>query len=299
MTINPLSDLSITKTYTGKKAKVGGIGEYTLLVKNLGPTNNPNPITVKDNLPTGVKLLSITGKGWDCTATGECQKADGLTKDTTSKLIVKVQFTSKAYPQVSNTATVTSDTIDIDSSNNTSTTTIPVAPLINLGIHKTVANVTGKQITWNIKVTNKGPNDTTDKVVVTDNLPSSLKYVHLNNTTNWTCVTSNNKTEISCTLKKILKAGDNSTFQIITNATRTGKLTNTATVTSGGDKNTSLTSTSTTTLPNNHHKTNNKKNKRHVAKTGLTQANQNLIWIGLLGILMGGGTIYYNRKKRS
>lgn len=39
-------------------------------VVNNGPSDNPGPITVVDNLPRGNEFLSASGDGWSCSAAG-------------------------------------------------------------------------------------------------------------------------------------------------------------------------------------------------------------------------------------
>ncbi len=70
--------LSITKTHSGTFT-TGQSGTYTVMVSNAasaGPTNGT--VTVTENVPSGMTLVSMTGGGWNCSA-NTCTRSDILT----------------------------------------------------------------------------------------------------------------------------------------------------------------------------------------------------------------------------
>src|SRR5207244_1589120 len=100
---------------------------------------------------------------------------------TTVHLVVQVDPAQTS--DVSNTATVTGDQSDPDASNDSATVTTTVTPAppqtADLVLVKTVnqpAPAEGREVLYQIPLTNHGPADATG-VVVKDLLPSGLLYV--------------------------------------------------------------------------------------------------------------------------
>ena len=60
--VGPPADLAITKTHDGEFT-VGTEGTFTIGVANLGFTEDPRPLTVVDELPEGLELVSGGGHG--------------------------------------------------------------------------------------------------------------------------------------------------------------------------------------------------------------------------------------------
>ncbi len=89
------SDLTIEKTISGELIS-GNQATYTLNVTNVGPNNNPGPITVTDTLPPQLSFVSATGTGWSCSQASQvitCTKADGLNVGASSQIAVVVNVT--------------------------------------------------------------------------------------------------------------------------------------------------------------------------------------------------------------
>ena len=137
VTVPPQSTLVVTKTALGG-LQVGSKGTYVIAVTNNGPTEDPGPIVVTDVLPRGLSLVSASGTGATCDASGQtvtCTLADPLGVGQTASMTLVVSVTNGAYPEVTNTATVTTPTEQLPGSTLTASTTTPVAadPLAGTG----------------------------------------------------------------------------------------------------------------------------------------------------------------------
>ncbi len=236
MTVPAQVDLAITKTHTGDFV-VGSTAQYSLSVVNNGPTDDPGPITVNDTLPAGLSYVSATGDGWQCSATGQditCDLAAGLAVGASSDIALTVDVQPEAYPSVTNTATVSSPTEDLDPSNNTATDPAPITPLVDLSLTKSVSSADGDQVMWQIVVQNLGPNEAQGPITVTDDLPAGLSYVAASGD-GWLCAVAGHL--VTCTYQGTLAVGAQSTVELITTVTADpgSTVTNTATVTGGND----------------------------------------------------------------
>ncbi|MET3803063.1 putative repeat protein (TIGR01451 family)/fimbrial isopeptide formation D2 family protein [Nakamurella sp. UYEF19] len=198
-----LDDLSITKTLIGSLV-VGQQATYRLTVTNDGPTEAPGVVTVTDQLPTGLTAVSARGVSvvgaqapgvaaqTSCliAATISCRLPGSLAAGTTAVIDVTVQVGPSAYPNVTNSATVTAAAQDTNPSNDTSTVTTPVTPLVGLGLTKALVG-TGPDadglLSWRLTVTNSGPNASTAPLTVTDHLPQGLAYRDFNGPADWSC----------------------------------------------------------------------------------------------------------------
>jgi uncharacterized repeat protein (TIGR01451 family) len=137
VTSEPKVDLSITKTATAP-FYVGQTGSYTLRVRNgsgLNIERDDNPLVVTDVLPPGLAFVSATGSGWSCGASGQtvtCTRAPPLNPGQSAPdLTLNVAVTMPAAPSVTNTASITSSSIEDDPADNASTvTTAVIAPAL-------------------------------------------------------------------------------------------------------------------------------------------------------------------------
>ncbi|PJJ65457.1 isopeptide-forming domain-containing fimbrial protein [Compostimonas suwonensis] len=203
-------DLSIEKTLDGESLVVGRTADYVLTVTNNGPTENPGPITVSDVLPPSLELVGTdtescelvepvteptaaptptatptgtpaptetpvapgaSGGAIDCVVDGPLAAGDSFT------ITVTVNVLPGAYPSVENTATVSTESEDLDPQNDSSTITSPVTPDIRVSLTKTLATVEGDEVFWKLEVTSIGLNDAVDGFSVVDTLPASLSFV--------------------------------------------------------------------------------------------------------------------------
>ena len=241
--VTTLADLAITKTHVGH-GTIGGNTVFTLTVTNNGPSAADN-IVVTDTLPAGLTFVSSTALDGapfgDCTAVPGANNTSVVTCPFTGMLapqgVVQVQVTvavgSGAYPQVINTATVTSTTPDPVIDNNTTTDPLIVDPVADLAIVKAHVGsdtfVVGETRAYTLTVTNNGPTEDPGAVTVTDTLPTGLSYVSATGT-GWSCAGSGQV--VTCTWAGAYAAGATSqiTLNVTVLPTAVGGLTNTATV---------------------------------------------------------------------
>ena len=237
VTVPPQVDLEVVKDLVGDRLKVGEQSVYTLTVTNHGPTADPGPVTVTDVLPEGLAFVSADGDDWMCTeddGTVTCLDANGLDVDETTVIELTVDVLPAAYPSIENTAQVESPAEDLDPDNNISPVTRPVRGSSLMTIDKSLSERKGRDAVWKLTVTNEGPTETTEPVVVTDQLPKGLVYRSASGD-GWSC-TGHDKV-VSCDYASVLAVGESATITVRTHITaRAGStVTNVATVTAGDD----------------------------------------------------------------
>ena len=117
------ASLSIAKTHAGNFTQ-GQIGAtYSVTVRNAaGAASTSGTVTVTENLPLGLTLVSMSGTGWTCpgTAANNCTRSDVLAAGASYPAItVTVNVASNAGSPLQNSVTVSgggsSDSSAIDS----------------------------------------------------------------------------------------------------------------------------------------------------------------------------------------
>ncbi|MEU5977928.1 DUF11 domain-containing protein [Streptomyces sp. NPDC047315] len=167
------ADLGIVKTGPGSVSPGGEI-TYQLTVTNFGPDDSTG-YTVSDNLPAGITGAATSTPGCSISA-NQLTCTGAALADGASRTIVVTGTAAPGATSIVNTATVTGQDDDPNPDNNTSTTTTNVTPIeADLGIVKTgPASVDpGGQVTYELTVTNHGPDDSTG-YTVSDTLPAGL-----------------------------------------------------------------------------------------------------------------------------
>ncbi|MEM8961372.1 MAG: hypothetical protein AAGD38_07845 [Acidobacteriota bacterium] len=177
-------DLALTKTGPDS-IRPGTNAVYTLQVTNSGP-GTAFDVVLDDPTPAGLVFVSATAP---CEAGFPCMLSDLATSDMTT-VMVTFSVPAETLPgQVTNTATVTTSTVDMTPGNNTAEKTSTIAPESDLAIVKNLDPlpnpqnvVPGLPVTYTIVVSNPlGPNDAPG-ATVTDTPPAYL----LDPT--WSCV---------------------------------------------------------------------------------------------------------------
>ncbi|MCX7546596.1 hypothetical protein OS188_01370, partial [Xanthomarina sp. F1114] len=184
------ADLSLIKSVSNIKPNVGDTVIFTLVVTNSGPDVATN-VSVEDILPSGFTLTAVNNGGIQ---TGNTATWTGLTVPANNGTVVltyeaTVNTPTGATDEFTNVAQVTaSDQFDPDSTpnnddeNEDDQDTITITPAIaDLELTKTVVNnntspFVGSQISFEIRVTNQGPDNATG-VEIVDLLPSGFEYV--------------------------------------------------------------------------------------------------------------------------
>jgi len=144
-TIVSSSDLAITKTGAPDPAKPGDVITYTLTVSNSGPTNATN-VTVTDTLPSTVSYISATPTQGTCSQTTGTVTCLLGGMNAGSSASISIQVTAVTPSSAVNTASVTADQPDPDSSNNSATVTTLITFPTQVKLESFTATVTGTQV---------------------------------------------------------------------------------------------------------------------------------------------------------
>lgn len=242
-----VADVAITKTDSPDPIGIGQDLTYTLTTTNNGP-DAATGVTITDTLPSSVVFVSATPSQGACTGTTTVTCAMG-TLPAGSTASVSIVVRPQQAGQVTNTANVTSQSIDTNQANNNATavTTVQPVPPLNADVaitkNDTPDPVTvGSNVTYTIGVTNNGP-EIANNVTVTDTLPASTTFVSVSSTTG-ACTGGST---VNCALGN-LAPGASATITVVATANTAGVITNTATVsTQSNDSNPANNSATTTT----------------------------------------------------
>ncbi|HVN15985.1 MAG TPA: sortase, partial [Anaerolineales bacterium] len=250
-TIGQLPDLTITKTHIGNFAQGQTGAQYTITVTNsgTGPTDG-STVTVADALPTGLTATAISGTGWTCTlGTLTCTRANVLAASSSyPDITLTVNVAGNASSSITNTVSVSGGG-ENNTSNDTASDVTTVGQVPDLTITKThsgnfVKGQVGAQYTITVNNVGGAATDGTT-VTVTDSLPSGLTATAISGT-NWTCVLGT----LTCTRTDALAPAssyEDITLTVNVASNASSPLTNTVTVSGGGDAITSDNSASDTT----------------------------------------------------
>ncbi len=240
--VDPIGDLSITKTDGLTSAVPGAVTSYTIDVTNSGPSAAAG-VSVNDIMPA-----SLTSVTWSCTATvgSVCGNASGagniaqlvsVAAGGTVSFVVTATIAPAAAGTLSNTATLSipAGFGDTNAANDSATDVTSLTPAVDLAVSKTDSQpgaVPGGPITYTIIVTNGGPSAAVGSRVL-DGLPTTLSGA------TWTCAATPGSScgapSGSGSIDQIVTLGAGGTVTYIVTATvspsAVGLLVNTATVT--------------------------------------------------------------------
>jgi len=237
------ADLVITKTDGVTSATPGGNVTYTITASNAGPSNATGA-TVADTFPA-VQTCTWTcvgAGGGTCTASGSGNIAHtvNLPAGGSVTYTASCAISASATGSMSNTATVTAPAgvTDPTPGNNSATDTDALTALADLTITKTHAgNFTQGQTgaTYTLMASNVGGSPTTGVVTMTDTLPAGLTATAISGT-GWSCTLGT----LTCTRSDALAAGSSYpavTLTVNVAGNASASVTNTATVSGGGQTN--------------------------------------------------------------
>jgi uncharacterized repeat protein (TIGR01451 family) len=235
------ADLTVTKSHIGSFAQSQVGATYTITVNNIGASATTGTVSVTDTLPTGLTATAISGTGWTCVlATLTCTRADALAISSSYPAItLTVNVASNAPSSVVNNVAVSGGG-EVITNNDTGSDFTTINPVPDLTITKShVGNFAVGQIgaTYTITVNNIGSGNTSGTVTVVDTLPGPLVATAMSGT-GWTCILGT----LTCTRTDVLGAASSFpaiTLTVTVPPTATpGPVTNTATVSGGGETNT-------------------------------------------------------------
>jgi uncharacterized repeat protein (TIGR01451 family) len=227
VTTTPQADLQMTKTASPSPVVPGTDETYTLAVKNNGPDTAEN-VTVSDVLPSEATYVSSSSGCTQAGGTVTCS-ATSIAPAATQTFTITTHLAGSLAHCPSNTATVTSSTVDPDPTNNSSTVCPPFKQKADLQVQKLASTATvtaGGQVMYTLVVNNNGPSDATG-AIVSDAVPAGLTLA------------SAQPSQGSCTLSSATcnlgPIADGGSAQILVTAniasTASGTITNCATAT--------------------------------------------------------------------
>ena len=211
-------------------------------MSNTGASPTSGPIAVTDSLPSGLTSTAATGAGWSCTAGGQsvtCTRSDPLAPGASSPITLTVEVAANAPASVTNTAMVAGGG-DVDSSNNSASdpTTIIAVPDLTITKTHTGSFLQGQVgATYTLTATNTGGGPTSGVVTVSDTLPAGLTPTAAAGG-GWVCNIAGQA--VSCTRSDALNVGAGYpaiTLTVNVAPAAPPSLTNTATVSGGGESN--------------------------------------------------------------
>ena len=230
--------LTLTKTASvGAGAfTVGAAASYTLAVRNTGTAATTAVATITDTIPTGLTIGTLPA---GCTASGQtvtCTVAAGLAINATTSFVIPVTPTAAAAANVTNTATISGGGDSTCPANARCTSAVTNAvnrPQLTLAKTASSASFTVEvAASYTLQVSNTGTAATTAVATITDAVPAGLTI----GTLPAGCTASGQT--VTCTVAAGLAANASRSFVIPVTPTAPAPapgLTNTATVTGGGD----------------------------------------------------------------
>ncbi len=225
------ADVVVSKAIVGD-AVAGEVVNFVVTVTNNGP-GTATGVVLTDTLPAGMVaggpgIVNGLCKG-EGTQTITCAIGD-MVPGRTVTLGMGGPLSIDAAGTITNTATAAVDN-DTDPSNNSASVSAAVIRFADVSVAKSGTGVTatiGENTSWTLSVSNAGPVPATG-VVLTDNLPPSLRYVAIDSNCNVVAFT-----QISCSVGT-LAVGASASFNLttqVTSDTAPGTVTNQASVAS-------------------------------------------------------------------
>ena len=180
VTVVAQADLALAKTGPATAIAGNRVG-YGLTVTNNGPSNAVQTMIV-DQLPDGLRFVSGTGPGGDCSQTAALVTcpAGTLTPGQSRGVTIVAEIDADTDPgTLTNTARAMSSTPDPADANNTATVDTTVGTQADLSITKVAAPdplTAGSPGTYTLTIHNDGPSAARD-VTISDPMPAGVTAV--------------------------------------------------------------------------------------------------------------------------
>ena len=239
----PAPDLTVSKSHVGNFIQ-GQIGaQFTVTVTNSGTPSTIGVVTLTDAVPTGLTPTTASGAGWTCGINGAavtCTRSDALAPGTSyPPVTITVNVAAGAPASVTNTATISGGG-DVNTTNNTTMDVATILPGPDLIISKShVGSFTQGQTgaTYTISATNAGGSPTSGAVSLIDTVPTGLTPTTASGA-GWTCGIIG--ITVNCSRSDALAPGasyGSVTLTVDVASDAPASVTNTATISGGGDVN--------------------------------------------------------------
>ena len=236
--ITPQVDLSISKSSDRDSYFVGDTATYTITLNSLG--TDAHDVDVREILPEGFEIIEYNASKGEFS--DNVWYIELLEEGSSATLTVKVKLTNNGT--FTNTVNVTSRENDTNQTNNVANKTITVKNYVDLDVTKTssVKSVkVGDTIVWTITIKNNGILNATG-VKATDKLPSGVRYIsHLAGKGEY-------DPETGVWNISDLAVNETVTLNITVEALTAGRITNTVTVSSNEDDNSTENNEASTTV---------------------------------------------------
>jgi uncharacterized repeat protein (TIGR01451 family) len=239
----PKCDLAIKKEVKPSPLVSGQPATVTITVTNVGNAPCPGPTTVTETVPPGLTLVSASGPGWSCIGP-ICTYPLPIPVNGSVSVTYTFNVTAPPGSQIQNCATVNNQNDPLNPANpgnNQSCVTINVTglpPPPDLALAKLLDGQlrVEQEATYVLRVTNGGRGPTTGPIVVSDPLPSGLRFVSASGP-GWSC--SAEGQNVTCRAAGPIQPGQTSTIllRVRVAAPAGTQITNCATVETAGDAN--------------------------------------------------------------
>ena len=180
--VDSAAELEVSKSVVSDPTPVeGDTVTYELSVTNNGPEATTN-VLVDDALPTGLTFSGVGAGGdgsYDSVGGVWTVPTLGIGATATIQVLATVDVGTKGQTLTNTATNARSDIPDPNLTNNEDSDDIVVGPFSDLGVTKTVNDLSpleGETITFTIDVINNGGDDA-ENTVVNDLLPAGLTYV--------------------------------------------------------------------------------------------------------------------------
>src|SRR5205823_870438 len=236
-TVTSQADIAVAKIVSSGSAMVGSNIDFTITVTNAGPSNATG-VQVTDQLPAGLTFVSATASAGTYNSGTGVWNIGALASGASETLVLTATVT--ATGSITNTATKTAENETDPNLANDSASASVTGQAADLTIAKSHVGsfVRGSTGSYSVTVTNIGSAASSGLVTVTDTLPAGLTPT-LASGTGWSCGVA--LQVVTCTRSDALAAS--ATYPAITITVAVGQsasspLTNTASVSGGGEVNT-------------------------------------------------------------
>jgi uncharacterized repeat protein (TIGR01451 family) len=190
----PAPDMTITITHSGDFTQ-GLSGAYSITVGNGGPVPTTGTVTVTDNLPSGVAATAAVGSGWSCAVPTSivvtCTRSDALAPSSSYPAITLSVGVSPNAPALVTNVAMVSGGGELDSGETASDATniiqLPVLDMTLIEGNNLVQGATNSS--WLQEPRNTGDGATSGLITVTESFNPGVTLTAISGF-GWNCVLS-------------------------------------------------------------------------------------------------------------